>query len=65
MRTNKNKIYLFAFILLVSSNTFAQGPPPPPPPPGLPIDNGIYILIGTALLYGFKCIYSHRATIQR
>ncbi|WP_296311383.1 hypothetical protein [Winogradskyella sp. UBA3174] len=32
-------------------------PPPPPPPPGMPIDNGILILIGVGLIYGIYKAY--------
>ena len=47
--------------LLVSLATFFAyaappvGPPPPtpPPPPGLPIDNGVLLLVFVAMIYGF------------
>ncbi|MDX6746379.1 hypothetical protein SHK09_06220 [Polaribacter sp. PL03] len=37
-------------------------PAPPPPPPGLSIDNGVYVLLAIAILYGIFVIntYSKR-----
>lgn len=57
---NKTNLLLFAFLLTI--NAFAAppggGPPPPtpPPPPGLPVDDGILILLLVALLYGFYTV---------
>lgn len=33
---------------------FVPPPVPPPPPPGLPIDDGVWILVLIAVLYGIK-----------
>ncbi|QRM88656.1 hypothetical protein FG167_05225 [Lacinutrix sp. WUR7] len=45
---------LFLLISFVSVAQTMSGPPPPapPPPPGLPIDAGIYLLLGIGLVYG-------------
>lgn len=54
---NSNLIILFVLNLMCSATMFAANPTPPPPtpppPPGLPIDNGIVVLIGVAILYGW------------
>ena len=54
---NKNLLVISAFLLSFTP-TFADEPAPPPPtlpppPPGLPIDNGILILILISVIYGF------------
>ncbi len=43
-----------ALFSVISIMCAAQGPPPPlpPPPVGLPIDNGLIILLALGLLYG-------------
>lgn len=41
--------------IMIPGCLFGQAVPPPvppPPPPGLPIDQGVYILLGMALIYG-------------
>lgn len=62
MKIVPNKINLLLLALLSTFNIYAAppggGPPPPtpPPPPGVPIDNGILILLLVALLYGFYTV---------
>ncbi len=53
---------VFALVLMVVAvGVFAQGPPPPPPPPapppGVPIDGGIFLLMGAGLVYGARKLY--------
>jgi hypothetical protein len=52
---------LLALILLPLAGCFAapgEPPPPtPPPPPGLPIDNGILVLLIVSVLYGLYKVY--------
>ena len=53
----KKRILLMLSIVSISTAYAAGGNPPPPPtgppPPGLPIDNGILILLFFALTLGF------------
>jgi hypothetical protein len=35
-------------------------PPTPPPPPGLPLDNGIVVLLCVAIMYGLYKVYKFR-----
>ncbi|HLP19001.1 MAG TPA: hypothetical protein VK174_01795 [Chitinophagales bacterium] len=54
--------FLWTLILMVVAvGVFAQGPPPPPPPPapppGVPIDGGIFLLLGAGLVYGARKLY--------
>lgn len=48
-------------LMVVAVGVFAQGPPPPPPPPapppGVPIDGGIFLLMGAGLVYGARKLY--------
>ena len=56
----QNKQFLASILfVLISFVCEAQGgvnppPPMPPPPPGLPIDNSIYILFISALVFGIS-----------
>ena len=38
---------------------FIQGPPPPPPP-GLPINQGIIVLIASGVIYATQQIYKSK-----
>lgn len=52
------KSFLFVVVLLTVTIVFAQTPSAPnrtpPPPPGVPIDGGLFALIGVAVGYGLK-----------
>ncbi|MFY0630756.1 MAG: hypothetical protein JXR05_10270 [Flavobacteriaceae bacterium] len=51
----KRSLVVCCLLLLLPKVLMAQAVPPPippPPPPGLPIDQGVYILLGMALIYG-------------
>lgn len=52
MRTKKITLLYIVFIIGGYQTILAQGPPPPPPPPGLPIDNGLILLIIGAMILG-------------
>jgi hypothetical protein len=54
-------IFVFAMLLPVDQCFAAPAPPQPspPPPPGLPIDNGLVVLILAALIYGLFKVYQH------
>jgi len=59
MRIQNRKITASILFVLISFVCVAQGghnppPPTPPPPPGLPIDGGVLVVIGLALLYGSR-----------
>lgn len=45
----------------------AQTPPPPttPPPPGLPLDDGIVLLLVLALVLGVFKIYQYRKRVVK
>ncbi|MFT4642368.1 MAG: hypothetical protein ACI89R_000203 [Candidatus Azotimanducaceae bacterium] len=45
-------VLVFTLFLLISVETFSQGPPPPPPPGLVPIDGGILLLLTSGLIYG-------------
>ena len=65
MRSIVNKIVV-VFLFGVVNVLAAPGPPvptgkkKPPPPPGLPIDQGLVLLLILALLLGIYVIYTHR-----
>lgn len=52
----QHKTIIASFIFLatgfISVAQDVPQPPAPPPPPGLPIDNGIWVLVIFALVYG-------------
>lgn len=55
-----SKYSCFVVCLLVSLELVAQvtpPPPTPPPPPGLPVNGGLVLLCGVAVLFGFYKIY--------
>ncbi|WP_417369496.1 PID-CTERM protein-sorting domain-containing protein [Gelidibacter japonicus] len=62
------KITASILLMLISITGIAQdsvgggsGPPPPQgsPPPGLPIDDGLVVLLVAALIYGVYIILRH------
>lgn len=61
----KRSLTLLALIFPIA-DALAEAPPPPsmppPPPPGLPIDGGILILMGAALIFGIYTLYTHKKT---
>ncbi|HRG87402.1 MAG TPA: hypothetical protein PLW44_00165 [Chitinophagales bacterium] len=62
MRKTFTLKFVWALVLMVVAvGVFAQGPPPPPPPPapppGVPIDGGIFLLLGAGLVYGARKLY--------
>ncbi len=65
MKKNKTLLILVLFFV-VSIKGMAQfvtpPPPQPPPPPGLPVDNGVVVLLVLGVIYGvYKLIYSKKA----
>lgn len=66
MREMLNK-YVFIVYFFVSFEITAQVTPPPPvpPPPGLPIDDGVVVLCGIALLFGFYKMYISKIKKKR
>jgi len=59
MRIQNRKITASILFVLISFVCVAQGghgppPPAPPPPPGFPIDGGVLVAMGLALLYGSR-----------
>lgn len=52
------KKILVLILILAQFTAFAADPPPPtpPPPPGLPISDGLVVLLITALIFGIYTI---------
>ena len=52
---------LAALMTVVAVLAYSQGPPPPPPPPAppssVPIDGGVFLLLGAGLVYGSRKLY--------
>lgn len=60
---NNKKTYVSILFVLISFVCSAQMPPPPQPPPGpvgLPIDNGIVVLLITGVLFGIYKIHEFK-----
>lgn len=53
------RVLLLVFMLVVVSFAYALPPPPPPPggPSGVPIDGGVFLLLGAGLFYGARKLY--------
>ncbi|WGD35857.1 hypothetical protein [Olleya sp. YS] len=63
MKKNKTLIALVLFLLIsiVGVSQIVTPPPPQQPPPvGLPIDNGIVLLVVLGLIYGVYKVMSSR-----
>jgi len=64
MKTNKTLLIVFLFLAISTkgmSQMVTPPPPQPPPPVGLPIDNGVVIMLVLGVVYGiYKLILSKR-----
>ena len=59
MKKYSAQVFTFALVMMVGFAFSQGGPPPPPPPPpppssGVPLDGGIFLLLGSGLMYGYK-----------
>lgn len=71
MKFIKNKFFCLILFLLGIMQVMAVPKPPsptgkiPPPPPGLPIDDGLLLVIFIALTYGVYIIYNNTQNQKR
>ena len=68
MKENKTLITVILFLVIRVSGIAQIVTPPPPqqqvPPVGLPIDNGILILLALGVVYGIFKIISSKKTLN-
>jgi hypothetical protein len=60
MKINPTRIVLFFIGVLCCNPAFASNNPPPPippPPPGLPIDEGVILLVFVSMILAFYKLY--------
>jgi hypothetical protein len=65
MKIIEKSAFIIIICILGIENVFAVPHPPsptgkkPPPPPGLPIDEGVYLMLIMAVFLGIYIIYNH------
>jgi hypothetical protein len=73
MKIFSKKNFFVIFSVFSGITVFAADPPEPlptdngpgpPPPVGLPIDQGLFVLLLIALLYGIYVIYRFRSKVK-
>lgn len=60
MNTIIRILSVFAVIILSAAELLAQVPPPNNTPTNVPIDGGVFTLIGASVAYGAKKIYDRK-----
>lgn len=68
MKTLLKQLYVSIFLVFLNLSLIASSPPPPPgqhglndnqcPTKGVPVGNGLIILIGLAAAYGGRILYT-------
>ena len=67
MIIQNKRIFASILFVLISFVCVAQGgdppPPMPPPPVGLPVDEGIFVLLLLGIFYGIKKVLDSRPRV--